>query len=70
MTFPSASNAMVSPIPSVDTPSPLAARMRPTPGTKNNGFEESGHEPPAEEPGKFNALMVDLVRPVMLETSS
>lgn len=27
-------------------------------------FEESGHEPPAEEPDKFNALMVDLVRPV------
>lgn len=27
-------------------------------------FEESGHEPFADEPAKFNALMVDLVRPV------
>jgi pimeloyl-ACP methyl ester carboxylesterase len=27
-------------------------------------FEDSAHEPPVEEPAKFNALMVDLVRPV------
>jgi pimeloyl-ACP methyl ester carboxylesterase len=27
-------------------------------------FEESAHEPPVEEPAKFNALMADLVRPV------
>jgi pimeloyl-ACP methyl ester carboxylesterase len=27
-------------------------------------FEKSGHEPPTEEPDKFNALMVDLVRPM------
>lgn len=29
-------------------------------------FEESGHEPPAEEPEKFNALMVELVRSAAL----
>lgn len=28
-------------------------------------FEESGHEPPFEEPEKFNAAMADLVRPIM-----
>jgi pimeloyl-ACP methyl ester carboxylesterase len=33
-------------------------------------FEESGHEPPAEEPDKFNTLMVDLVRPVAVASSS
>jgi len=33
-------------------------------------FEESGHEPPAEEPDKFNALMVELVRPAALASSS
>jgi pimeloyl-ACP methyl ester carboxylesterase len=33
-------------------------------------FEESGHEPPAEEPAKFNSLMVDMVRPVALASSS
>jgi pimeloyl-ACP methyl ester carboxylesterase len=27
-------------------------------------FEESGHEPFADEPAKFNASMVDLVRPI------
>lgn len=32
-------------------------------------FEESGHEPPAEEPEKFNRLMVELVRPVSLGLS-
>ena len=33
-------------------------------------FEESGHEPPSEEPDKFNGLMVGLVRPVALGSSS
>lgn len=33
-------------------------------------FEESGHEPPTEEPDRFNALMADLVRPVTLVSSS
>lgn len=33
-------------------------------------FEESGHEPPTEEPDKFNALMTELVRPVTLASSS
>jgi pimeloyl-ACP methyl ester carboxylesterase len=33
-------------------------------------FEESGHEPPAEEPDKFNALMAELVRPVALASFS
>lgn len=33
-------------------------------------FEESGHEPPAEEPAKFNKLMVELVRPVALASPS
>jgi len=33
-------------------------------------FEKSGHEPPAEEPDKFNALMVELVRPVALTSSA
>jgi hypothetical protein len=28
-------------------------------------FEESAHEPPFEEPAKFNAAMGDLVRPIM-----
>ena len=28
-------------------------------------FEESGHEPFADEPAKFNALMEELVRPVV-----
>ena len=28
-------------------------------------FEESAHEPPFEEPAKFNAAMVDLVRPAL-----
>jgi len=27
-------------------------------------FEDSAHEPAAEEPAKFNALMAELVRPV------
>ena len=33
-------------------------------------FEESGHEPPAEEPDKFNTLMTELVRPVAVASSS
>jgi len=33
-------------------------------------FEESGHEPPTEEPDKFNSLMVEMVRPVVLTLSS
>ncbi len=32
-------------------------------------FEESSHELPAEEPEKFNRLMVELVRPVSLGLS-
>ncbi len=32
-------------------------------------FEESGHEPPAEEPAKFNSLMGELVRPVVIASS-
>jgi hypothetical protein len=31
-----------------------------------NGFEESAHEPPLEEPAKFNAAMAELVRPLVL----
>lgn len=33
-------------------------------------FEESGHEPPAEEPEKFNSLMIEMVRPVAVTSSS
>jgi pimeloyl-ACP methyl ester carboxylesterase len=33
-------------------------------------FEESGHEPPTEEPEKFNRLMAELVRPVVVASSS
>ena len=33
-------------------------------------FEESGHEPPAEEPEKFNRLMADLVLPVVLASTT
>jgi len=29
-------------------------------------FEHSGHEPFADEPGKFNATMADLARPALL----
>src|SRR6266536_4670675 len=32
-------------------------------------FEESGHEPFADEPAKFNTLMVELVRPVVVESA-
>jgi pimeloyl-ACP methyl ester carboxylesterase len=31
-------------------------------------FEESGHEPFVDEPAKFNAAMLDLVRPVAVPT--
>jgi pimeloyl-ACP methyl ester carboxylesterase len=34
------------------------------PSKKLIWFEESAHEPPAEEPSKFNQAMVELVRPV------
>jgi pimeloyl-ACP methyl ester carboxylesterase len=33
-------------------------------------FEESGHEPFVDEPAKFNALMVELVRPALLSEST
>jgi pimeloyl-ACP methyl ester carboxylesterase len=33
------------------------------PSKKLVWFEESGHEPFADEPTKFNAAMADLVRP-------
>lgn len=33
-------------------------------------FEESGHEPFADEPEKFNAAMVELVRPVAIAASA
>ncbi len=33
-------------------------------------FEESGHEPPAEEPDKFNRLMLELVLPVVLASTT
>ncbi|MBX3328158.1 MAG: alpha/beta hydrolase, partial [Nitrospira sp.] len=33
-------------------------------------FEESGHEPPTEEQEKFNRLMAELVRPVVVASSS
>jgi len=33
-------------------------------------FEESGHEPPTEEPEKFNRLMDEMVRPVALASSA
>ena len=33
-------------------------------------FEESGHEPFADEPAKFNAAMVELVRPVAVGSPS
>jgi pimeloyl-ACP methyl ester carboxylesterase len=34
------------------------------PSKKLFWFEESGHEPFMDEPAKFNASMVELVRPV------
>lgn len=38
--------------------------MLTAPSKKFVWFEESAHEPPAEEPAKFNTLMADLVLPV------
>ena len=35
------------------------------PSKKLVWFDESGHEPFADEPAKFNAAMADLVRPVV-----
>jgi pimeloyl-ACP methyl ester carboxylesterase len=35
------------------------------PSKKLVWFEESGHEPFVDEPAKFNAIMVELVRPVL-----
>lgn len=35
------------------------------PSKKLVWFEESAHEPPFEEPAKFNAAMVELVRPIV-----
>jgi pimeloyl-ACP methyl ester carboxylesterase len=40
-------------------------RLR-APSKKLVWFEESAHEPPFEEPAKFNAAMVELLRPVMV----
>jgi pimeloyl-ACP methyl ester carboxylesterase len=37
------------------------------PAKKIVWFEESGHEPFVDEPDKFNAAMVELVRPVIME---
>ena len=34
------------------------------PSTKLVWFEQSGHEPFADEPAKFNAAMTELVRPL------
>jgi pimeloyl-ACP methyl ester carboxylesterase len=39
------------------------------PSTNLVWFEESGHEPFVDEPAKFNASMVELVRPVGVSTS-
>jgi pimeloyl-ACP methyl ester carboxylesterase len=36
------------------------------PSKKLVWFEESGHEPFVDEPSKFNASMVELVRPVVV----
>lgn len=33
-------------------------------------FEESGHEPPTEEPEKFNNLMIEMIRPVALASAA
>ena len=40
------------------------------PSKKLVWFEESGHEPFADEPAKFNAAMVELVRPVIVVSKS
>ena len=38
------------------------------PSKKLVWFEESGHEPFVDEPAKFNRAMVELVRPVLVDT--
>jgi pimeloyl-ACP methyl ester carboxylesterase len=40
--------------------------MLTAPSKKLVWFEESAHEPPFEEPAKFNALMAELVRPAIV----
>ena len=40
------------------------------PSKKLVWFEESGHEPFVDEPAKFNALMVELVRPVCVTSAA
>lgn len=40
------------------------------PSKKLVWFEDSGHEPPTEEPEKFNGLMVELVRPAAVAASA
>jgi pimeloyl-ACP methyl ester carboxylesterase len=44
--------------------------MLTAPSKKFVWFEESAHEPPVEEPAKFNAAMVELVLPVAQSSSS
>ena len=44
--------------------------MLTAPSKKFVWFEESAHEPPVEEPAKFNAAMVELVRPIVWSSSS
>jgi hypothetical protein len=47
------------------------AGVEAAPGTVISGsFEESGHEPFADEPVKFNASMVELVLSVALSTTA
>jgi pimeloyl-ACP methyl ester carboxylesterase len=40
--------------------------MLSAPSKKLVWFEESAHEPPFEEPAKFNAAMGELVRPILV----
>jgi pimeloyl-ACP methyl ester carboxylesterase len=40
------------------------------PSKKLVWFEQSGHEPFVDEPAKFNAAMVELVRPVVMGLSA
>ena len=40
------------------------------PSKKLVWFDESGHEPFVDEPAKFNAAMVELVRPVLFSERS
>jgi pimeloyl-ACP methyl ester carboxylesterase len=41
-------------------------RMLVAPSKRLVWFEESAHEPPFEEPEKFNRAMTELVRPVVV----